>query len=242
MQGTIKSFLEEKGYGFIIGDDGNDYFFHANAFKSDKDRAEICDGLSVVFDGVPTPKGYRAKSISYEVEPKNLKYEVPMDVQISKTGEVRGWQLIEDSSWRFFISSRNSIDDTRDELCSKAKQFGANALINYHYGKRTGSEAGTGKGTHHFTIHEISAQPVNVAKRSNTGTQQEADFDGLNGRIEDYLVKRKKWQKRLGLAALLAALIILVAPSGTIVWPVVIACVIAAATYLFTGCGWIRSL
>ena len=83
---------------------------------------------------------------------------------------------------------------------------------------------------------------MNVAKRSNTGTQQEADFDGLNGRIEDYLVKQKKWQKRLGLAALLAVLIILVALSGTIVWPVVIACVIAAATYLFAGCGWIRSL
>jgi len=30
MQGIIKWFNEEKGFGFILGDDGNEYFLHAS--------------------------------------------------------------------------------------------------------------------------------------------------------------------------------------------------------------------
>lgn len=91
-------------------------------------------------------------------------------------------------------------------------------------------------------IHEISAQPVNVAKRSNIGTLKETDFDGLNNRINSYLSKRKEWQKRLSIVALLVTLVVLAPLSVTIVWPVVISFVIAAATYLISGCGWIHSL
>ena len=28
MKGTVKKFDKEKGYGFITGEDGQDYFFH----------------------------------------------------------------------------------------------------------------------------------------------------------------------------------------------------------------------
>ena len=28
MKGTVKKFDKEKGYGFITGEDGKDYFFH----------------------------------------------------------------------------------------------------------------------------------------------------------------------------------------------------------------------
>lgn len=31
MQGQIKFFKENKGYGFIAGDDQNDYFFHISS-------------------------------------------------------------------------------------------------------------------------------------------------------------------------------------------------------------------
>lgn len=241
MRGTIKSYLDDKGYGFIVGDDGRDYFFHASAFKNDGDRAEICDGLSVVFDGVPTPKGYRAKTIEFESEPLDLKFEVPVQVQVSKGSTVRGWQLLEESSWEFVISSRESIDDTREELCRRARQFGANALINYHYSRRTGSEPGTGKGTHHFTIHEMSARPANVAKRSHGGALQRTDFEGLDSRIERYLEKRRMWQKRLSVAALVVSFAVLASGSKAVSGPAVASLVIAAVTFYYTGCRWIRS-
>ena len=92
MQGIIKSYLGDKGYGFISGDDGKDYFFHVNSIKNKKQQDEIADGLSVKFNGVPTPKGYSAKSIEFEIDPQHLKYKVPDKVEISKTSEVPNWQ------------------------------------------------------------------------------------------------------------------------------------------------------
>jgi len=33
MQGTVKWFSHEKGYGFIVGDDGTDYYVHAKEIR-----------------------------------------------------------------------------------------------------------------------------------------------------------------------------------------------------------------
>ena len=38
MRGRIKRFIEDKGYGFITGEDGQDYFFHISQVR---DMVEI---------------------------------------------------------------------------------------------------------------------------------------------------------------------------------------------------------
>ncbi len=242
MRGKIRSYLEEKGYGFISGDDGRDYFFHRNGFASERDRAEIQDELSVNFNGLPTPKGYRAENIKFEIEPLNLNYKVPEYVEVSKEMRVRGWEILEKCAWRFVVCSRNSIDDTREELCRRAADFGANALVDYHYSKRTGSEPGTGKGTHHYTIHEVSALPVNVAKRSIEGTLVRSDFVGLDERIKIYLKNKKLWQKRLSIATFATTFITIAVLSETLLWPAIIACVASAIVYSSTRCDWIQAI
>lgn len=40
MEGTIKWYSREKGYGFIKGDDGTDYFFHHTALGEFRPRGE----------------------------------------------------------------------------------------------------------------------------------------------------------------------------------------------------------
>ena len=35
MKGKVKFFNQEKGFGFIIGDDGKDYFMHKSGLKDD---------------------------------------------------------------------------------------------------------------------------------------------------------------------------------------------------------------
>jgi len=63
MQGVVKTFLPEKKYGFIRGDDGKDYFFHTKSFVSAKDVKNICEASRVKFDQAATPKGYQAKKM-----------------------------------------------------------------------------------------------------------------------------------------------------------------------------------
>ena len=49
MTGKTKWFSPKKGYGFILGDDGNDYFVHYSQIKSDGFRTLTTD-QPVIFD------------------------------------------------------------------------------------------------------------------------------------------------------------------------------------------------
>lgn len=60
MKGRVKMFNEEKGYGFILGDDANDYFVHITEVKSVETLAR---GTIVEFDPAETDKGKVAKAV-----------------------------------------------------------------------------------------------------------------------------------------------------------------------------------
>jgi CspA family cold shock protein len=65
MKGTVKKFDKEKGYGFITGEDGKDYFFHYSQLMMDGFKtAEV--GQKVSFDETTTEKGLRANNIHLE--------------------------------------------------------------------------------------------------------------------------------------------------------------------------------
>ncbi len=54
MQGKVKFFNKEKGYGFIIKEDGTDIFVHV---KDIKNKVKPEAGQPVVFDIGSSPKG-----------------------------------------------------------------------------------------------------------------------------------------------------------------------------------------
>ena len=58
MKGKVKWFNEEKGFGFITGEDGEDYFAHF----SQADGKLVQDN-EVEFEVETTDKGLQAKSI-----------------------------------------------------------------------------------------------------------------------------------------------------------------------------------
>lgn len=62
MQGKIKKFNKEKGFGFIKLADDKDVFFHYSELKMDGFKT-IEEGADVEFDVVETDRGLQARNI-----------------------------------------------------------------------------------------------------------------------------------------------------------------------------------
>ena len=63
MQGKVKWFNKEKGFGFIERDDGNDVFVHYSAIQQDGFKS-LQEGDAVEFDIVEGPKGLQAANVA----------------------------------------------------------------------------------------------------------------------------------------------------------------------------------
>ncbi|OHW62526.1 cold shock protein 2 [Andreesenia angusta] len=62
MNGTVKWFNSEKGFGFITGEDGVDVFAHFSQINKDGFKT-LEEGQAVSFDLVQGAKGPQAESI-----------------------------------------------------------------------------------------------------------------------------------------------------------------------------------
>lgn len=59
VEGLVKWFDPRKGFGFIIGPEGQDIFAHFTIIEGDGFRV-LKDGARVVYDAVKTDKGWKA--------------------------------------------------------------------------------------------------------------------------------------------------------------------------------------
>ena len=63
MKGRIKNVKEDKMFGFIIGEDGSEYFFHRSSLVNDGDWEECSRDRQITFDPTTSPKGKRAENV-----------------------------------------------------------------------------------------------------------------------------------------------------------------------------------
>lgn len=63
MQGKVKKFNKEKGFGFIKLADDKDVFFHYSELKMDGFKT-VEEGADVEFDMVETDRGFQARNIT----------------------------------------------------------------------------------------------------------------------------------------------------------------------------------
>jgi CspA family cold shock protein len=62
--GQIKKLVSDRGFGFITGDDGQEYFFHRSGVSGDFDG--LRGGEKVTFEVERGQKGPRAASVKVE--------------------------------------------------------------------------------------------------------------------------------------------------------------------------------
>jgi CspA family cold shock protein len=62
MNGTIKRLIADKDFGFIRGEDGNEYFFHKSGLKNAQ-FADLHVGQDVTFEESEGQKGLRAEDV-----------------------------------------------------------------------------------------------------------------------------------------------------------------------------------
>lgn len=60
MNGTVKFFNSSKGFGFITGEDGKDYFVHKTGLK---EGVDLSDNDSVTFDVTQGDRGPKAVNV-----------------------------------------------------------------------------------------------------------------------------------------------------------------------------------
>jgi cold shock protein len=70
-QGKVKWFNDQKGFGFISGEEGQDIFVHHTAIAAEGFRT-LKEGEAVEFDCEPGPKGLKATNVT------RLGVEVPV--------------------------------------------------------------------------------------------------------------------------------------------------------------------
>jgi len=61
LKGTVKTFEYSKGWGFIVDEDGYDYFFNVSNVRKGQ---SLKKGTRVKFDVIETNKGSEAENIS----------------------------------------------------------------------------------------------------------------------------------------------------------------------------------
>lgn len=70
VEGVVKWFDPRKGFGFIIGPDGQDIFVHFSVIEGDGFRV-LKDGSHVRYDANSSEKGWKATKVS-RVEPADV--------------------------------------------------------------------------------------------------------------------------------------------------------------------------
>jgi len=244
MQGKIKTFSADKGFGFIKGDDEKDYFFHISSFKGVRPE-QLGDGSRVSFDPVPTPKGYRAQGCKV-IELVTLGYEAPADdlVLISKTDTIKDWELIEISDWYICSLTLRDKNKAEEHIKSRASMIGANAIINFECERGTGSQ-----GNYNFSVFTCYGRAVFAARKRPGGALDLSERLEINARAQFLKeafnhgnAKNRRNVKRMWAAlivGMIASLYVLGLGVGAIICAVLLVCGAVYAWNRRDGGGWL---
>lgn len=62
--GKVRWFNNQRGYGFLVSEDGKEFFVHYSDINSTEKFKKLTDGETVVFDVIDTEKGRQAINVT----------------------------------------------------------------------------------------------------------------------------------------------------------------------------------
>lgn len=248
MVGKITILNKEKQFGIIKDLQHNEFEFDFKDYLGDVNELKI--GLLLNFESTEQRKAKKCslKKTEHKKENFEQKYNEPDVIYISKGSEVNGWETLEKSGYRITASGAGDPSLVAEDLKNKAKILNANAIIHYEYYKTTGSEPGTGRGTHYYTIHNYTGIPCNIGKstKNNNGRTKDQiikDIDLIAEKLEDRYKKEYREKIISHIFAAIFVLILTVAscvllPSGINVVAGIIGAVITITLIRVKYDGW----
>ena len=180
ISGKVKFFKKNEGYGFIFGEDGEEYYFNQYSLKDN--AGEIISGQEVAFVPEISAKGTKAGTVT----PKELLYEEPRAFIFSETEEIRGWDILE-SLGEFREQEANTISEAKMMLRNIAIAYGGNGIINLLITKEEKYS-----GNYCSSLYKASGIPVQIAKLSPIGTYELDDFRSMKN-ILNKVIKYKDY-------------------------------------------------
>lgn len=78
MRGIIKKIIKDKGFGFIEGNNGKEYFFHISNVGKTIENNEIIEGKNVEYQENSGPKGLYASEINFSEDFKKDIWEIDL--------------------------------------------------------------------------------------------------------------------------------------------------------------------
>ena len=92
MNGNVKFFNEMKGFGFISGEDGKEYFVHSSGLKA---GASIRENDAVTFDVEQGDKGPKAVNVAKAAEGSAPAAEAPAEEKAEAPAEEKAEEKAE---------------------------------------------------------------------------------------------------------------------------------------------------
>ncbi|WP_058118980.1 cold-shock protein [Photobacterium kishitanii] len=163
MEGTVVSYLKNKKYGFVLGDDGESYFLHYSSLNNKHDEDFLIKNVKVSFDQKPTPKGLAA--IKVDIYPSLTAMKM-LPFFMIHTSQPKSGEVVKTAytQTKFYKSSH----EAKYQLKLLTGAVGGNAILDLQLDKKTFQD-----GNYKYTMYSYGGNIALVFKQVFVSNEDE---------------------------------------------------------------------